>query len=151
MLPPSFSPILFVCAGNLCRSPFAENYCRSRLAGAGIEAECFSRGLIAMPGRHVPDTALKIGKEFDVDLGSHISQPLLAPDLERAAMVLVMEKKQRQHLAKMRPAYIGKVFLLSQSGADIVDPMGQDEDSFRKVYGEIVDELDGWLQRFGVS
>jgi len=144
------SPILFICAGNLCRSPFAEHYFRHRVAEAGIDTDCFSRGLIAMPGQHVPETALKIGQEFDVDMSQHISQPLLAPDLERAAMVLVMEKSHRQHLAKMRPAYIGKVFLLAQ-GADIRDPVGRSEQTFRDVYGQIAGHLDLWLQRFGVA
>jgi len=144
------SPILFICAGNLCRSPFAEHYFRHKVTAAGIDTDCFSRGLIAMPGQHVPDTARKIGQEFDVDLSAHISQPLLAPDIERAAMVMVMEKSQRQQLAKIRPACIGKIFLLSQA-ADIPDPVGRSEATFRDVYGLIARHLDQWLHRFGVA
>ncbi|MES0372124.1 MAG: hypothetical protein ABUK11_07565 [Mariprofundaceae bacterium] len=142
-----------ICAGNLCRSPFAEVYMRKRFEEAGVEAECFSRGLLAFPGRKVPEMALKVAQEFDVDLSKHVSQTLLAPDLDRAAMVMVMELEQRQHLSKMRPAHIGKVMMLSQpgGGAKISDPMGRSEQTFHRVYSEIAEYIDVWLQRFGVD
>ncbi|MDX8396132.1 MAG: hypothetical protein R8K22_06935 [Mariprofundaceae bacterium] len=144
------SPVLMICAGNMCRSPFAEYYMRLKLEEVGIAGECFSRGLLAMAGRKVPETALTVGLEFGVDMSEHISQTLLAPDLDRAALVMVMELEQRQHLSKMRPAHIGKVFMLSQpsGGAKISDPMGRSEESFRKIYTEITGHIDGWINRF---
>lgn len=146
-------PILVVCAGNLFRSPFAEGLLRHRLAQAGAEAECYSRGLIGMPGRKPPASVLNIAKEFDIDLSEHISQPLLRPDLERAALVLVMDAKQRQHLVRMSPASVGKVFMLSQpvDGADIRDPVGLDDEVIRTVYHQISGYVDAWLTRFGVA
>lgn len=146
------SPLLFICAGNLCRSPFAEAYMRKRLEQGGVYAECFSRGLLSMPGKKVPEMALKIAQEFDIDLSSHVSQTLLAPDLDRAALIMVMELGQRQHLSKMRPAHIGKVMMLSQphGGAKIDDPMSRSEDTFRRVYGEIAGYVDAWAERFGI-
>jgi len=149
MLP---SPIVMICAGNMCRSPFAEYYMRQKLQNAGVEAECFSRGLLAMPGRKVPSTALQVGLEFGIDMQDHISQTLLAPDVDRAAMIMVMESGQRQHLSKMRPASIGKIFLLSQplNGKTILDPMGKDEEHFRKIYKEITLSIDAWVKRFGI-
>lgn len=147
------SPILFICTGNLCRSPFAEAYMRLQLEQAGAYAECFSRGLLAIPGRKVPEPALKVAREFGVDLSHHVSQTLLAPDLDRAMMVMVMEAGQRQHLSKMRPAHIGKVMMLSQpcGGVKIDDPMGSNEETFRRVYGEITEHVDAWIKRFGVT
>ncbi len=105
-----------------------------------------------MPGKKVPEMALKTAKEFDVDLSPHVSQTLLAPDLDRAAMVMVMEPEQRQHLSKMKPQHIGKVMMLSQpnGGGKISDPMGRSEETFRRVYSEIVDHVDAWIGRFGI-
>jgi protein-tyrosine phosphatase len=147
------APIMMVCAGNLCRSPFAEGLMRKRLQQAGIEAECYSRGLIPMPGRKASDTAVTIADEFGVDLSTHISQAVLRPDIERAELVLVMEPAQRQHLIRMSPASTDKIFLLSQpaDGRAIPDPVGQNEDVFRAVYDEISDHIDAWLQRFGIA
>jgi len=149
MLP---SPIVMICAGNMCRSPFAEYYMRQKLEAAGVAGECFSRGLLAMPGRKVPDTALQVGLEFGIDMQDHISQTLLAPDIDRAAMIMVMELGQRQHLSKMRPASIGKIFLLSQplNGKTIPDPMGKDDEHFRKIYKAITLSVDAWVKRFGI-
>ncbi|MFC1536930.1 hypothetical protein ACFL48_03915 [Pseudomonadota bacterium] len=151
MLPPS--PILLICAGNLCRSPFAEGYMRKRFEQAGVHAECFSRGLLAMPGQKVPELALRVAQEFGVDLSDHVSQTLLAPDLDRSALVMVMDPKQRQHLSKMRPAHIGKVIMLSQpnGGQKISDPMGRSDETFRRVYGEIIEHVDAWMTRFGIQ
>jgi len=148
MLP---SPVLTICAGNLCRSPFAEVCFRQQFEAAGVEAEVFSRGLLALPNQRPPKEAQQIASEFDIDIASHVSQPLLGTDLDRAGIVLVMDAAQRQHVARMRPACIGKVFLLSQpsGGEPVADPMGRDEDAFRQVYARIAAEVDAWMQRFG--
>jgi protein-tyrosine phosphatase len=125
---------------------------RKQFEQAGISAECFSRGLLSMPGQKAPELAVKIATEFGVDLSGHISQALLAPDMDRAALVMVMESGQRQHLSKIRPAHIGKIMMLSQlnGGQKISDPMGRSEETFRRVYTEITEYSDAWMTRFGV-
>lgn len=144
------TPIMMVCAGNICRSPFAEFYMRKALAEKGVEGEVFSRGLLLMPGKHVPEKGIKVGLEFGVDLSAHISQALLAPDMDRAGLVLVMEPDQRLYLIKKRPEHLGKVMLLALpcGGKNIDDPMGRSEETFRRVYGEIAACVDAWVQRF---
>jgi len=147
------SPVLTICAGNLCRSPFAEAYLRQQFEAAGVEAEVFSRGLLALPNQRPPKEAQQVASEFNIDLASHVSQPLLGTDLDRAGIVLVMDTGQRQHVSKIRPACIGKVFLLSQpsGGEPVADPMGRDENAFRQVYARITAEVDAWMQRFGIQ
>lgn len=143
-------PIMMVCAGNICRSPFAEFYMRQKLAEQGLEGEVFSRGLLLMPGKKVPEAGLKMGLEFGVDMSAHMSQALLTPDMDRAALVLVMEQKQRLHLMKKSPAHVSKVMLLSQmnGGKAVDDPIGRSEDTFRRVYAEIAMCVDAWVKRF---
>ncbi|GMR00220.1 MAG: phosphotyrosine protein phosphatase [Zetaproteobacteria bacterium] len=147
------SPVLTICAGNLCRSPFAEAYLRQQFEAAGVEAEVFSRGLLTLPNQRPPKEAQQVASEFNIDLASHVSQPLLGTDLDRAGIVLVMDAGQRQHISKIRPACIGKVFLLSQpsGGEPVADPMGRDENAFRQVYARIAAEVDAWMQRFGIQ
>ena len=126
---------------------------QQRFTQAGVNAECYSRGLLSMPGQQAPALALKIAEEFGVDLSGHISQVLLGPDMDRAALVMVMEPGQRQHLSKVRPAHIGKVMMLSQpnGGKKISDPMGRSEATFRRVYAEIKEHVDVWVTRFGLE
>lgn len=141
---------MMVCAGNICRSPFAEFYLRKKLAEKSVVAEVYSRGLLMMHGKKVPEKGLKVGLEFGVDMSTHMSQALLAPDMDRAGLVLVMERKQRAHLMQKRPEHVGKVMLLSQpcGGKTVDDPMGRSEETFRRVYGEIAVCVDAWAERF---
>jgi len=126
---------------------------QQQFEAAGVEAEAFSRGLLTLPNQRPPREAQQVASEFNIDLTSHVSQPLLSTDLDRAGMVLVMDAGQRQHLSKMRPACIGKVFLLSQpsGGEPVADPMGRNEDDFRRIYTEITAHVDAWMQRFGIQ
>lgn len=146
------SPVLIVCAGNLCRSPFAEVYLRKKLQAAGVEAEVFSRGLLVLPNQYAPKIAQQVAAEFDIDLSKHISHPLLTPDLDRAGMVLVMDAGQRRRISEISPVSIGKVFLLSQpaGGEPVYDPMGGDAETFRQVYKEIISHVDAWVKNFGI-
>lgn len=150
MLP---SPILVVCAGNLCRSPFAEGVFRRKLEEAGVYAEVFSRGLLDVGAQPVPQTALKVAAEFDIDLSKHRAARLSTQDLQRAGIVLVMSAKQRRHIGGMSPTAFGKVFLLSQpdDGDSVEDPVGKSEAVFREVYLQIGQLAGLWLQRFGVA
>ena len=149
MLP---SPILMVCTGNLCRSPFAEGLMRMRLEECGAYAEVRSCGVQNIGSQPVPETALRVAAEFGVDLSAHRSTFLSPELLQQAALILVMSKRQRQHLAQIYPTGCGKIFLLSQPDdeEDIPDPIGQPAESFRETYAEISRLVDAWLARFGV-
>ncbi len=126
---------------------------RKGLDTAGMEIEVFSRGLLAIPNRHPPSLAQQVAREFGVDISRHLAQPLLHAETERAGMILVMNPSQRRRVAEINPASIGKIFLLSQprGGGAIEDPIGGDADTFRRVYAQIVNCVDAWLQRFGVN
>jgi len=145
-----------ICAGNLCRSPFAAAYMEKRFRQARAEAEIFSRGLLALPGQQPPEEALAAAADFGIDLGNHVAQPMLAPDIERSELILVMSPDQRTYVTKVRPASIGKVFLLSHvspgelANRAIPDPVGADVETFRTVYAEIARHVDAWVERFGI-
>ncbi len=145
-----------ICAGNLCRSPFAAAYIERRLQDAGIYLDIYSRGLLALPGRRVPQEAQQAAAGFDIDLSKHIAQPLLAPDVERAGLILVMEPDQRTHITETRSSSVGKVFLLSyasdpEADTTIEDPMGKGVDDFRETYEKIVRHTDAWIKHFGIK
>jgi len=149
MLP---SPILMICSGNICRSPFAECYLRYRLQQAGEFAEVFSRGILDLHNSPTPDDGIAVAQTMGVDLSRHRSTKLEATDLDRAALVMIMEKQHRNYLAQMRPAVIGKIFYLSQptGGEEVPDPMGKSAEDFRASYQVIAANIDAWMKRFGV-
>jgi len=150
MLP---SPVLMICSANICRSPFAELYFRHRLQQAGEYAEVFSRGILEMHGKGVPEDGVTVAQEMGINATRHHATKLEAADLDRAALVLIMEKQHRQYLLQMRPQCVGKIFFLSQptGGEEVPDPMAKGEDAFRESYQVIAHNIDAWLKRFGIA
>ena len=68
--------VLFVCAGNICRSPFAEALARRIAVERGLDVEFASAGEIALDGDRCPPDAVAVAKEYGVDLSSHRARRL---------------------------------------------------------------------------
>ena len=133
--------VVFVCHGNICRSPYAEGALRRELSPAlrrRIRVE--SVGFV-QPGRASPGEAIRVAAERGVDLVEHRSRVLDGDILEAADMMFVMEGEQRS--AIMRKAPRGRVLLLGDldpSPVDrrrIRDPVMQPVNVFRRVYSRI--------------
>ena len=120
--------ILFVCTGNLYRSPLAAAFFRLLLDARGrADWSVSSAGTWTAPGQRVPPEGLRAASKFGADLLEHRSQIINAEMLSRANLVLVMEKGHKEALDLEFPSASGKVHLLSQVvdglAYDIPDPM----------------------------
>jgi len=137
-----FDSVLFICLGNVCRSPYAEAAARQRTAtGESAPPSIDSAGFIG-PGRGVPETALAVGAEREIDLAGHVSK-VLTPELAAAhALILVMEPGQvasTRALAPSHPAVLvlGDLDPERQGRRTIADPWGKDADEFRASFDRI--------------
>jgi protein-tyrosine phosphatase len=92
--------IVFVCQGNVCRSPFA-HYCYSRLAGPLPVA---SLGLSTSTGRPADPTAIEVARRFDIDLSSHVAIDLADFEIADGDLLFVMEDR---HIGALAPAIAG--------------------------------------------
>lgn len=135
------SRILFVCHGNICRSPYAEGALRRELSPrhrARIEVE--SAGFIG-PGRGSPAAAVDVAGERSVDLSGHRSRLVEAESVRTADLALVMESGQRASLRqRFSPARVVLLGDLDPEPADrrrILDPVTQPPEVFREVYTRI--------------
>lgn len=135
------SRILFVCHGNICRSPYAEGALRRELSPrvrARIEVD--SAGFIG-PDRNSPSVAVRVAGERAVDLTGHRSRVLEAESVEAADLVFVMEKGQRSSIRRRFSA--ANVLLLGDLDPEpadrrrILDPVTQPSEVFRSVYTRI--------------
>jgi protein-tyrosine phosphatase len=83
--------ILFVCTGNICRSPMGEVLLRRALDAHGVEARVSSAGTMRW-ARGPTDEAIAVMEEHGLDLRPHESRPLTAEILATTDLVLGMTR-----------------------------------------------------------
>jgi protein-tyrosine phosphatase len=133
--------VLFVCTGNLCRSPMAAALLRHRL-GDAVVAD--SVGLMAPEGRPIDPRAERVLAARGVAMAPHASRRLKLADLERAQLVLAMERRQVAALHALAPDARDRTFMLGRwlGGIEIPDPYRRDENAFAECCTLIDDALE---------
>ena len=119
--------ILFVCTGNICRSPMAEGLMKHFLAGRK-DITVRSAGVHAQQGAAASQSAVIALNEEGIDLRGFRSQPVTEELLEDCTHVIVMTKDHKRLLTLFYPEHESKIRLLGEftrNGGDIPDPIGQ--------------------------
>lgn len=132
----SIRKVLFVCAGNICRSPMAEYLLRHFAQQWGVPLQARSAGIAASTGAPATPEVLAVLQELGIDASAHRSQFIDWELLEWADVVLTMTVGQKEHLLALAPELWGKVFTLPEFvGADgeVLDPYDLTLASYRKV------------------
>ena len=146
--------VLFVCMGNICRSPTAEGVFRHRAEAAGL-ADRFHIDSAGTHGYHVgepPDArSMEFAAKRGYDLSAQRSRKVVASDFEEFDHVLAMDHDNLQLLvAACPPQHRHKLRLFmshaSHSGSDVVpDPYYGGGRGFDLVLDYIEDASDGLI------
>lgn len=104
--------ILFVCTGNICRSPMGELMLRRYLAHTSIEvSSAGTRGLVARP---IDPSSKRLMDSLSIDSSSFRSRQLTREMAESADLVLCFEHNQVQDIIALAPQAVRHTFLLTE-------------------------------------
>ena len=134
--------ILFVCTGNVCRSPMAEGLMRHAL-GNHPQYRVVSAGMGALDGQPVTPESEQAMAEIGLDISNHVSQALRVPLVEAATYIFTMTRQQQDTIQALYPSAAEKTFLLREFedaeviGKDVSDPIGQPLEVYRRTRDQI--------------
>ncbi|HAU80430.1 MAG TPA: phosphotyrosine protein phosphatase [Stenotrophomonas sp.] len=139
-----FNNILFVCIGNICRSPSAEVMLRAIVEGRRIQVA--SAGLGALVDHGIDATAQELLLERGLTGERHRARQVNSSILSAADLVLTMELKHVRRITEIAPHVSGKTFLLGkwQEEREIPDPYRQQRPAFEHVYKLMAEGIDSW-------
>ena len=147
--------VLFICLGNICRSPSAEAVFRALIDKAGLanEISCDSAGMISYHAGEVADSRMQrhaIRRGYDL---TSISRPFKAgSDFERFDYIVAMDHENRRDLVSHDPAgkYRDKIVMMTDycrvHDDDVVpDPYYGGDAGFERVLDLLEDACAGLL------
>ncbi len=146
--------ILFVCMGNICRSPTAEGIMRSRLAeqAPDLELELDSAGTHDYHVGNPPDRrTVEAARRRGVDLSQLRARQVMAEDFARFDLILAMDRHNHDLLEALRPGNAGATLELflkyaARSGeTEVPDPYYGGANGFEYVLDLVEHACDGLI------
>ena len=136
--------VLFVCLGNICRSPMAEGALRDAAFKNGLDIEVGSVGTAAYHiGEHPDPRAIATAQAHNVDISLAVGQQLSSADFERYTHIFAMDKSNLAAINARKPrhstAQIGLLLdvLNHRKGEAVPDPYYGDESDFADCWKTI--------------
>lgn len=147
--------ILFVCLGNICRSPAADGVMRKKAEEAGLDLRVDSAGIGAWHVGQLPDLRMRqCGKRRGYDF-SHRARQVSAADFGDFDIIMGMDAQNMADLRRLAPTDEAKGrirlmadFLTAHRGQkSIPDPYYGDEADFDFALDLVEDAADGIIEQ----
>jgi protein-tyrosine-phosphatase len=139
--------IIFICSGNVCRSPMAEASLRYRLPAELKERVAISSAGISTLSGLAPTVEAELAARMKgYNMSQHRSKSASEAALDEADLILCMENNHVKAILSHLPRIADRVHLLtgfkSKRSDDIPDPYGRDIQSYKDILNLIDAELD---------
>jgi protein-tyrosine-phosphatase len=141
---PGSRNFLFVCFGNLMRSPMAEAMFRESIASASLTGiQVTSAGLHAVPGTPAHPWALAASEEIGLSLAGHRARQLTAEMVSVADAIFAMDFQNKAELLAQYPEAKNKILMLSAYASGVLrcreirDPYFGNVSTTQQCYGVI--------------
>lgn len=134
--------ILFVCTGNICRSPLAEALLKRALHERGVEdVSVESAGTGAWDGAPASEGAYLVALERGLDLSGHRARLLTREIVEDSSVIFTMARHHRARVHELggegRVHVLGEYVGKTGEDAEVGDPFGGDLEVYRDTCAEL--------------
>ena len=136
--------ILFVCLGNICRSPLAEAAFRAAAQEAGLEAEADSGGTAGYHIGEPPDPrTVAIAARHGIDISGYRGRQLEAEDFRRFTHIFALDHTNLSDIRSIAPddatAHVGLLLDMveGREGAAVADPYYGGEENFADTWEDV--------------
>lgn len=141
--------VLFVCLGNICRSPMAEGALREAASKAGLDLEVDSAGTAAYHIGEGPDPrAVATARRHGVTISGVQGRQLADKDFDQFTHIYALDRANLAGIKARAPrhceAEIGLLLdvLDHRKGESVPDPYYGDEDGFEECWQTICEAVD---------
>lgn len=134
--------IVFVCLGNICRSPLAEGVFEKQVQKLGLTTH-FQLDSAGTASYHIGSLAdkrsIQVARNHGINL-THRARAFVADDFSRFDYIVAMDKQNKADILRLQPKQGGaKVVLMrdfdpEQPGAEVPDPYYGELKDFEEVY-----------------
>lgn len=141
--------VLFVCLGNICRSPTAEGICRKVANNSNllIESACTS----SFHQNEMPDDrSQEICYKNNIDISTHRARLIRHNDFSRFDIIVALDENIFQILKSKQPKSTKAKLVLFNEPNGIADPYYGGRTDFRKMFNQIQDSMDKFLRDNGL-
>jgi glycine hydroxymethyltransferase len=142
--------VLFVCTGNVCRSPMAEGLFQKMISGYP-DLVTSSAGVSTYPGQSPSPHAVEVLAKRGIDISEIRSKPLNERLVQEATWIVAMTRSHLDSIFYQYPEAAEKTYLLREfePGAvsfDISDPIGMGIEAYEEARDSIENALPGLLR-----
>lgn len=150
--------VLFVCLGNICRSPLAEAAFRREARRVGLDIVTDSAGTGDWHVGKAPDRrAQAVARRQGDDIAHYRARQVMVADFERFTHIVALDTQNLADLEKLRPfGATARLSLLldhvpGREGQSVADPYYGDDEAFDLAWSEVTSGAAGLLQWLGLA
>lgn len=113
--------VLFVCLGNICRSPYAEHRFRQQAAGTALEGIVTDSAGFLVAGRAAPSLGQRVAAERGLDLSAHQSRQLDPAVVRQYDLIVVVAPGHARAIARRFGVAPARIVLLGDLDPERID------------------------------
>lgn len=136
--------VLFVCLGNICRSPLAEAAFRRAAVNAGLDVEVDSAGTANYHVGEQPDPrSIAEAKRHGIDISGYRGRQLAPRDFRHFDWIIGMDRSNMTNIARVDPgdgkAEVAMLLDLvpDMAGQEVGDPYYGGQEGFAVTWSEV--------------